>query len=290
MADRELQDAERDLHVADPAEFVRRRGELVALARERGAGELAERVRALRKPTTAAWAVNLLAVEEADRLAELLDLGDRLRAAQRDLRGAELRDLAAQRSRALAELTDRAAALAADRGHPLAESARRQVEQTLTAALSDPEAGARVRAAALEKPLEYSGFGLDELSVEAIRRAAEQPPERTRGTRTRTGTRRDEETARKRSRQAERERRAAREQADKAAESLREADEALERAERARRAADDRREELRERLRHAEAELRQQRREVKAAREHRERAQREVDAAERELRRREGGA
>ncbi|GAA2341285.1 hypothetical protein GCM10009854_17210 [Saccharopolyspora halophila] len=169
----DLAEIARELYTADPAGFV--------AARDRAAREadddLARRIKKLRKPTLAAWAVNRLVASEPARFDELLDLGERLRAAQRELRGDELRDLAAERARLLRAVTDRAVELAAEGGHVLGEAARNQIEQTFTAALSDPDAAAAVRAATLAAPLEYSGFGLDELAAASIRRRSAGPKE-----------------------------------------------------------------------------------------------------------------
>ena len=49
--------------------------------------ELAKQVKALKRPSASAWLVNQLARQRADRLEELLALGDDLRAAQEALAG-----------------------------------------------------------------------------------------------------------------------------------------------------------------------------------------------------------
>jgi chromosome segregation ATPase len=267
----EFQEVARELYTADPAGFTPARDRQAAAAQELGAQELAAQIKKLRKPTTAAWAVNLLAAHEHRELAALLDLGDRLRSAQRELRGDDLRSLAAERTRLLRELTDRAAALAQEHGHPLAEPARQQVEQTLTAALSDPEAGRDVQAATLAKPLEYSGFGLDELAAAAIRRTATKPKP----------TRRAE----LREQQREAELRELREQLRRTDEQLGEAEDSLATAERAEREAEQRCEELRDELASAESELRERHREARTARQRREHALRDRDAQAERLRR-----
>ena len=46
----------------------------------------------LRKPTVAAWLVNLLALRRPELVADLVGLAEELRSAQRELRGARLRD------------------------------------------------------------------------------------------------------------------------------------------------------------------------------------------------------
>ncbi|MCI2418317.1 hypothetical protein MOQ72_12830 [Saccharopolyspora sp. K220] len=254
----ELQDVARELYTADPAEFIPARDRHAAAARQRGDEQLANQLKKLRKPTTAAWAVNLLAARE--HLDALVELGEQLRSAQRELRGDDLRTLAAERTRLLRELTDRAAELAAQHGHPLTEPTRQQVEQTLTAALSDPEAGHAAQAGTLAKPLEYSGFGLDELAAAAIRRTATRPKPSDRL-------------------------RELREQLRHADEQLGEADDSAELAERSQREAEQRCEELRDELSRAEGELRELRREAQTARQRRTRAERERDALSERLRR-----
>ncbi|MEV6230475.1 hypothetical protein AB0L88_21710 [Saccharopolyspora shandongensis] len=256
----ELEELVRELYAADPAEFIPARDRHAAAAAERGDRELAAGLKKLRKPTAAAWAVNLLAGTDPRSVTELLELGEKLRTAQRELRGDDLRALAADRTRLLREVTGRAAELAEQHGHRLTEPTRQQVEQTLTAALSDPEAGRAVRAGTLAKALEYSGFGLDELAVAAIRRTAARP-------------------------KPQRELRELREQLRHTDEQLGEATGAEERAESAEREAEQRCAELREALQQAESELREHRRNAKTARQRRERAQHDRDASAERLRR-----
>ncbi|MEV0704600.1 hypothetical protein AB0I53_42710 [Saccharopolyspora sp. NPDC050389] len=265
----ELEDLARELYAADPAGFIPARDRHAAAAAERGDQELAAQLKKLRKPTAAAWAVNLLATRDPRSLTTLLELGEKLRTAQRELRGDDLRTLAADRTRLLRELTGRAAELAEQHGHRLTEPTRQQVEQTLTAALSDPEAGHAVQAGTLTKPLEYSGFGLDELAVAAIRRTAARPkPQRNA------------------------ELRELRERLRHTDEQLGEATGTEELAERAEREAEQRCEELRDALEElrddlarAEGELREHRRKAKTSRQRRERAQHDRDAAAERLRR-----
>ncbi|GAA0522459.1 hypothetical protein GCM10011581_34220 [Saccharopolyspora subtropica] len=296
----ELQDVARELYGTDPADFVSERDRQAAAARDSGDEELAASIRKLRKPTTAAWAVNLLAAHEPRGLDELLDLGDRMRAAQRELRGDELRTLAADRTRLLRALTDRAADLARERGHPLADAVRDQVEQTLTAALSEPEAGQAVRAGTLAKPLTYSGFGLDELSLVAVRRSATTAPARAERDRRATVEAGARTAERERRVQRDRERRAneKRERDERSAvvrelrtrlkcsdQQLGEAADAVEKIERAQREAEQRRARLRAELEQVDDELRELRRQAKAARQSQERAQRDREAVAERLKR-----
>ncbi|GGM56304.1 hypothetical protein GCM10012275_29240 [Longimycelium tulufanense] len=149
-----------EVYGASPEGFVAARDRHADAAAEAGETELAADVRRLRKPTRAAWAVNLLARQRGDLLDRLLTLGEELRAAQQELRGEALRRLNRQRHEVLSGLTRQARQLAADAGHPLSGDAVRQVEQTLTAALADPDAAAGVRSGRLDRALAGdSGFG-----------------------------------------------------------------------------------------------------------------------------------
>jgi DNA repair exonuclease SbcCD ATPase subunit len=124
-----------------------------------GDAEGANAVKALKKPSLPAWAVNVLARERGPELARLLDLGEQLREAQERLSGEDLKRLNRDRQRVVAGLASETRRLAGERGHPLTEAAARQVEQTLAAALADPGAGAAVASGRLVKPLEHAGLG-----------------------------------------------------------------------------------------------------------------------------------
>jgi hypothetical protein len=155
-----LDEVAAELYALPPEEFTAARGEAVAAARKSGDRELAGRIGGLRRPTVGAWLVNLLAHQRPDLIGELLALGEQMRSAQRNLRGDELRELSTQRRGMVSALAreSRALAVAAGRGVravlPLGE-----VENTLTAALADPEVAEEVRLGRLVKPIEYAGFG-----------------------------------------------------------------------------------------------------------------------------------
>jgi hypothetical protein len=145
------------LYTLPPEQFVAERDAAVAAARRAGARADAAAIARLRRPTVAAWLVNLLARQQPELIAELLDLGDALREAQYELRGAELRELSERRRAAIAALVAQARRLAPPQRRsslPLGE-----VEATLGAALAEPEVAERVRAGTLSKAVGYAGFG-----------------------------------------------------------------------------------------------------------------------------------
>ncbi len=116
-------------------------------------------VKALRRPTAAAWAVNQLTRREGERVAALLALGSELREAQSSAlsgRGAaRFRELTARRRDLVDELTFAALGyLGAG-----ADSQLDAVAATLGAALASPEAALALRAGRLVRPLDPpSGF------------------------------------------------------------------------------------------------------------------------------------
>lgn len=147
------------LYAVDPAEFVAVRKTEAARAKDSGDRRLAKDVGALRKPTVVGWLVNLLVREEPEDIADLFDLGSRLREAQRKSASRDLRDLSQARQQAVRALSTRAAELARAQGKTISEDALREVGQTLGAGLADPEIGERVRTGRVVTAESYSGFG-----------------------------------------------------------------------------------------------------------------------------------
>lgn len=149
------------LYTVPPDRFVAARAEAVAAALEAGERERAAAVGKLRKPTVAAWLVNLLAIERPEQVRELTELSAALRSAQRALRGAELRELTTRRRTVVARLVAQARELAV-RANPALARAKlplAEVEETLGAALAEPEAADAVRSGRLTRTLDYAGFG-----------------------------------------------------------------------------------------------------------------------------------
>ncbi|MGQ4600260.1 hypothetical protein [Nocardia sp. R6R-6] len=154
-----VQDVAHDLYGLAPAEFVAARADRVAAAKQAGDKQLAAAIGKLRKPTLSAWTANLLARAAPDDVAALLRLGAALAAAQRELSGEQLRSLTAQRQQLVTALAKKAGALAAEHGNPVGEGVLREVGQTLTAALAEPDVAERLRTGTLATAASYEGFG-----------------------------------------------------------------------------------------------------------------------------------
>lgn len=119
--------------------------------------ELADRVKALRKPSLAAWVVNVLVRHETEQVDQVLAVGTALREAQSSLDGDELRALTRQRRQLTAAVTTRARALAAGLGVKVTSAVADQVEATLTAAMIDEGCAQAVRSGQLVTALAATG-------------------------------------------------------------------------------------------------------------------------------------
>ncbi|AOT62552.1 hypothetical protein [Streptomyces rubrolavendulae] len=152
-----------ELYGLRPSEFTALRERRAAEARTAGDRALADRVKALRRPTAAAWASNLLVRARPDDARSLVALGEALRRAHRDLDGARLRELGRQQHVLVAALAREAQRLTAEAGERIRDSARGQVEATLHAALADPEAAGEWLAGrlsrALDAPVGFAALG-----------------------------------------------------------------------------------------------------------------------------------
>ena len=170
------------LYGLPPADFTAARDELAASARTAGDRELASAIKALRKPTAAAWLVNLLVRRRRGEVESFVALGESLREATAAMSGADLRELSAQRHRVVQALVAQARVLGREHGARVGEDTLRGVEETLTASLSDPAAGDQVLSGRLTTTLSPSGFG-------AGSPATASPPRRSRGGTTARGRR-----------------------------------------------------------------------------------------------------
>ncbi|MDD9205173.1 transposase, partial [Georgenia sp. 10Sc9-8] len=92
-----LLDVASELYGLRPTEFTQARNERARKLRADGDRDLARAVTALRKPSVAAWTVNMIVRHMAERVEDLLELGAQLRAAQDNLDATQLRELNKQR-------------------------------------------------------------------------------------------------------------------------------------------------------------------------------------------------
>jgi hypothetical protein len=158
-----VDEAADELYGLPPGEFTRARDERAKKLRGEGDREAANAVKALRRPTVAAWALNQLARRRKKDLDKLLSAGEDLRAAQEELLAGGDRSAfqaAAARERDLvAKLAADATTLASEAGERGA-GLQEKVAETLHAGALDEEIADELRAGRLVKEREaIGGFG-----------------------------------------------------------------------------------------------------------------------------------
>jgi hypothetical protein len=155
----ELDEVADELYEVPPEEFVAARTARQNEAKDGGDKALAKEIGALPKPSAAAWVCNLLVRAQRSEIEGLVELGNLLREAQENLAGDQLKALDTQRRQLVNALTRQARALANAAGHPVSTAVATQVEETLRAAMADPDAGEALLTGRLTSPMSYSGMG-----------------------------------------------------------------------------------------------------------------------------------
>ena len=143
------------LYEVKQEEFTALRTKLAAAAKRRGDRDTAKQISAARKPTTAAWVVNRLALRDRDIRTRLAGLGERLKDAHSAMDGDRIRALSAEQRRLVDDVA-RAAFEEAELADPSA-ALRDDVTGTLQAAIADPDVASRL--GRLTKAEQWSGFG-----------------------------------------------------------------------------------------------------------------------------------
>lgn len=165
MTSHALPDEATALFRGAPEGFVAARDALAAALRDAGRADDATAVKALRKPTVVAWALNQLVVRDPAGVQALVDAGAEVRAAQQaalsSKRGATERLRSAGTARrgavtTLAAVAAEALAWAGRGADPHADA----IARALQACSVDPEAGSALAAGTIERPpADSAGFG-----------------------------------------------------------------------------------------------------------------------------------
>jgi hypothetical protein len=134
-----------ELYATAPGDFIARRDAAAAQADR----STAKHIKALRKPSASAAAINALVRDQPDLIGDVLDIGARMRDAFASRDRAEIRSLTQERQRLLQRATE---------GLGLSPAVQREVEETLQAAVIDAAAAAAVRSGMLVRALESTGL------------------------------------------------------------------------------------------------------------------------------------
>lgn len=151
-----------ELYALSLADFTPARD---AKAKQLKGTDLGAAVKKLKKPSLAAWVVDLLVRRETEQVEQVLTVGEALREAQQAMSGDDLRALTRQRRQLTAAVTQQARSLAADAGVKVTQSVADQVEATLTAAMVDERCAQAVRSGLLVAAL--TATGVDDVDVAA---------------------------------------------------------------------------------------------------------------------------
>jgi hypothetical protein len=147
-----------------PESFIASRDALAGRLREEGRADDAAAVKALRKPTLLAWALNQLAARDPDGVTALADAGAELRAAQRAAVSSErsagrLKEATETRRAAVARLAVSARGVLSEAGRP-SDAHADALGAALEAASVDDGAAAALRSGTFDRPPERpAGFG-----------------------------------------------------------------------------------------------------------------------------------
>ncbi|MGN6762661.1 MAG: hypothetical protein ACTHJI_15190 [Leifsonia sp.] len=134
-----------ELYATAPGDFIARRDAAAAQADR----STAKQIKALRKPSASAAAINALVRDQPDLIGDVLEIGARMRDAFASRDRAEIRSLTQERQRLLQRATE---------GLGLSPTVQREVEETLQAAVIDAAAAAAVRSGMLVRALESTGL------------------------------------------------------------------------------------------------------------------------------------
>ena len=157
MATDALTTAADELYALVPDEFTAARN---TRAKEAGLDDraLGQRIGELRRPSPAAWIVNMLVREHPDAVDELLDLGADLRDAQAASDGKTLTAIGSERRKLVSGLLKQATSIADAAARSPSRAVLDEVEQTLIAATVDEPACEALRTGRLVRSLQAVGF------------------------------------------------------------------------------------------------------------------------------------
>jgi len=144
-------------------EFTTERDELAKRLRNDGDRDAAAEVKALKKPSVAAWAVNQVQRDRPDEVRELLDVTEELHRVHEKLSSAgareRLEEAADMQRKLIRSLVNCASQLLEAGGHAASEPTLQKVADTLRAAALDAAVREQLAHGRLVKEARAAGFG-----------------------------------------------------------------------------------------------------------------------------------
>jgi hypothetical protein len=150
-------------------EFVRARDELARALRAAGDNDGAAAVKAMRKPSVPAWALDQVALVQPELVDRMLRAGRQLReVSERALAGdaSALRSATVELQAATHDVVSAAADGLRSAGRAPSSATHERIAATARAAATDDGVGSQLRAGLLADDADPAGFGFDGLSFE----------------------------------------------------------------------------------------------------------------------------
>ncbi len=162
MSDKHGADVDR-LYSLPLAEFTPERDELAKRLRKEGDADAAAAVKALKKPSVAAWAVNQVQRDRPDEVRELIDVTEELHLVYKKLSSAgareRLEEAAEMQRKLINSLVRCASQLLEAGGHAASDATLQKVADTLRAAALDDSVREQLARGRVVKEQRAAGLG-----------------------------------------------------------------------------------------------------------------------------------
>lgn len=139
-----------------PEEFTAERDRIAKELKKQGDDGAAAAVKALKKPSITAYALNLVARRHSDLIDELLEADEKLRTAKSR---AEMDAVKGERQKAISSITGKATSLLEEQERSVTAQVRERLTETLLAVATDDATRELLKAGRLLKEAEGGGFG-----------------------------------------------------------------------------------------------------------------------------------
>lgn len=151
-----LPEAAEPLFELPPEDFTAERDRIAKELKKQGEEEASGRVKALKRPSVTAYALNLVARRHPDLVEAMLEADERLRTAKSRT---DMDEAKADRQKAISAISGKATSLMADQDRPVTAQVKERLTETLLAVATDDGTRERLKTGHLLKEAEAGGFG-----------------------------------------------------------------------------------------------------------------------------------
>jgi len=151
-----LPEAAEPLFELAPEEFTAERDRIAKEMKKQGEDEASAQVKALKRPSVTAYALNLVSRRHPDLVEAMLEADEQLRTAKSRT---DMDKAKADRQKAIAAISGKATSLLADQDRPVTAQVKERLTETLLAVATDDETRELLKSGHLLKEAEAGGFG-----------------------------------------------------------------------------------------------------------------------------------